>query len=95
MLKTQLLPDCPHLKDVDPIYLPSRAGDVRHSQADINKAQALLGYQPTHSVEDGLHEALRWYTADLLEVQSAAAVGSFSLTPVSSEKLTAVPTSVV
>ncbi len=38
-----------------------RAGDVRHSQADISKAQRLLGYRPTHDLRAGLREALPWY----------------------------------
>ena len=38
-----------------------RAGDVRHSQADIGKARRLLGYQPSHDVRAGLREALPWY----------------------------------
>ena len=44
-----------------PVYRGFRAGDVRHSQADISKAQSLLGYQPTHRIRDGLAEAMRWY----------------------------------
>ena len=40
---------------------PFRPGDVRHSQADISKAQARLGYAPTHRLKDGLNEALDWY----------------------------------
>jgi UDP-N-acetylglucosamine/UDP-N-acetyl-alpha-D-glucosaminouronate 4-epimerase len=65
MLRIRLLPDFPHLKDVAPIYDPFRAGDVRHSQADIKKARALLGYEPTHDVAAGLDEALAWYKANL------------------------------
>jgi UDP-N-acetylglucosamine 4-epimerase len=38
-----------------------RAGDVRHSQADIGKAREWLGYAPTHDVADGLAAALPWY----------------------------------
>jgi UDP-N-acetylglucosamine/UDP-N-acetylgalactosamine 4-epimerase len=38
-----------------------RPGDVRHSQADIGKAQRLLGYQPTHDLRAGLMEAAGWY----------------------------------
>ena len=38
-----------------------RAGDVRHSQADIGKASRLLAYAPTHDVRAGLHEAIGWY----------------------------------
>ena len=44
-----------------PVYGPFRAGDVRHSQADISKARALLGYAPSHDLRAGLREALPWY----------------------------------
>jgi UDP-N-acetylglucosamine 4-epimerase len=40
-----------------------RAGDVRHSQADVGKAQRLLAYAPTHDLRAGLAEALPWYVA--------------------------------
>ncbi len=42
-----------------------RAGDVRHSQADIGKAQRILGYEPTHDIHAGLDEAMAWYAASL------------------------------
>lgn len=38
-----------------------RAGDVRHSQAAIEKARRLLGYSPTHRVDEGIREAMGWY----------------------------------
>jgi len=38
-----------------------RAGDVRHSLADISKAATLLGYQPTHRIGEGLKIAMGWY----------------------------------
>jgi UDP-N-acetylglucosamine 4-epimerase len=44
-----------------PNYRDFRAGDVRHSQADISKAQRLLGYQPTHTILQGLQAAMPWY----------------------------------
>ena len=44
---------------------PFRPGDVRHSQADISKAQARLGYAPTHRLKDGLNEAMDWYLRHL------------------------------
>lgn len=44
-----------------PSYRDFRAGDVRHSQADILKAQRLLGYQPTHTILQGLQAAMPWY----------------------------------
>lgn len=46
-----------------PSYRDFRAGDVRHSQADISKAQRLLGYQPTHTILQGLQAAMPWYLA--------------------------------
>jgi len=44
-------------------HAPPRAGDVRHSRADIARARAELGYEPKVSFEDGLAETLRWYRA--------------------------------
>lgn len=48
-----------------PVYREFRAGDVRHSLADISKAQRLLGYAPTHDIEGGLALAMDWYRANL------------------------------
>ena len=44
-----------------PLYRDFRNGDVRHSQADIGKAQSLLGYAPTHRLAEGVVEAMPWY----------------------------------
>ena len=44
-----------------PLYAEFRAGDVRHSQADISKAQQLLGYAPEYAILDGLKQAMPWY----------------------------------
>ncbi len=60
-MQRQLAPHYPHLADFKPIYRDFRSGDVRHSQADIGKANRLLGYEPTHTIEQGLDEALAWY----------------------------------
>jgi UDP-N-acetylglucosamine/UDP-N-acetylgalactosamine 4-epimerase len=51
----------PALTVPPPVYKDFRAGDVRHSQADIKKAQERLGYAPTYRVHDGLTEAAEWY----------------------------------
>ena len=53
-----------------PVYRDFRAGDVRHSQADIGKAQRLLGYAPTHNIGQGVQAALGWYVND--EARQAA-----------------------
>jgi UDP-N-acetylglucosamine 4-epimerase len=47
----------------EPIYRDFRAGDVRHSLADISKASKLLGYQPTHRIGEGLKVAMKWYVS--------------------------------
>ena len=46
---------------VDPTYLDARQGDVRDSQADISKAERILGYSPKVSFEEGLRQTLAWY----------------------------------
>ena len=60
-LKSHLSPRFPHLRDAAPSYRDFRAGDVRHSLADIGKAQALLGYVPTQRIGAGLGVAMDWY----------------------------------
>ena len=47
-----------------PTYQASRPGDVRHSQADVTKARKLIGYAPTHSIKEGLEEAMEWYVGN-------------------------------
>lgn len=65
MLRESLLPHYPHLQDFRPGYRDFRPGDVRHSEADISKAVRLLGYKPTHSMNQGLLESLDWYRQHL------------------------------
>jgi UDP-glucose 4-epimerase len=48
---------------VEPTYGPLRAGDVRDSQADISKAEQLLGYRPIVDFEEGLRRTVAWYAA--------------------------------
>lgn len=64
MLRQRLLPQSPHLEYFRPVYRDFRAGDVRHSLADINRARLLLGYAPAHRIEQGLDEALTWYKSN-------------------------------
>ena len=52
-------------KDAAPEYRDFRAGDVRHSLADISKANTLLGYSPEFSVKTGLDKAAEWYLKNL------------------------------
>jgi len=46
---------------IDPIYGPDRAGDIKHSNADIFKARKLLGYEPEWSFDRGIKAAIEWY----------------------------------
>jgi nucleoside-diphosphate-sugar epimerase len=46
---------------VEPVYAAARPGDVRDSQADIQKARRTLGYEPSVGFEDGLKKTLEWY----------------------------------
>ena len=65
MLRDRLLQDYPRLKRCEPVHRDFRRGDVLHSQADISKAAALLGYVPSHTIDTGLDAALSWYVANL------------------------------
>lgn len=51
----------PALTVAPPSHGDFRAGDVRHSLADVSKAHRLLGYQATHNVHQGLAQAISWY----------------------------------
>jgi UDP-N-acetylglucosamine 4-epimerase len=64
-IRVVLEPRFPHLRDFKPTYRDFRAGDVRHSLADISKARTLLGYEPSHRIQEGLVEAMDWYVSDL------------------------------
>jgi len=47
------------------IYRDFRAGDVRHSQADISKAEDKLGYVPEYKILDGIVKSMPWYVSFL------------------------------
>lgn len=64
-IKNGLEKQLPELKIKDAIYRDFRAGDIRHSNANISKAKELLGYEPTHNLEQGLKESLAWYIQDI------------------------------
>ncbi len=51
-----------------PNYVDFRAGDVRHSLADISKAKNLLGYNPKFSLKSGLKEATKWYVDNMSKI---------------------------
>ena len=51
--------------DIQPIYGPDRAGDIKHSNADISKARRLLGYDPQWDFQKGIAAAIEWYKENL------------------------------
>lgn len=65
MIRDALAERFPEVRERVPEYSDFRVGDVRHSHADITKARERLGYEPTHSVADGLRESLGWYVDNL------------------------------
>ncbi len=48
-------------REIQPKYEEARPGDIRHSLADITKAQEMLGYRPRISIMDGLQSTIEWY----------------------------------
>lgn len=51
--------------EVEPKFGPDRAGDIKHSNADISKAEKLLGYTPEWSFDKGIQAAIEWYKENL------------------------------
>ena len=45
----------------EPVYVADRPGDIKHSYADISRAERLLGYKPIYSLEEGLRETVDWF----------------------------------
>jgi UDP-N-acetylglucosamine 4-epimerase len=52
-------------KNIKPIFGPERKGDIRHSNADINKAKEMLEYDPDWSFQQGIIEVIDWYKENL------------------------------
>lgn len=65
LIKLELQRLLPDLEIAPPQYQDFRAGDVRHSLADISKAASLLGYAPSHTIAQGMREAMAWYVRHL------------------------------
>ena len=71
-LRARLVGRFVHLTNAKPIFRDFRAGDVRHSLADISKSKELLGYAPQHRVGEGLKEAMAWYVEQQKRVKLSA-----------------------
>ncbi len=61
MIRERLIEWGPTIGGRPALYADFRAGDITHSNADISKAVRLLGYEPTHSVAQGLDETIGWF----------------------------------
>lgn len=61
LVREQVVRCHPAVASVGPVYRDFRAADVPHSHADTSKAQTLLGYQPSHTLREGLEIAAAWY----------------------------------
>lgn len=71
MIRANLQDQFQHLTNAKPVYRDFRSGDVRHSLADIGKANRLLGYHPTHRIGEGLKASMKWYIRHVDEQQDA------------------------
>ena len=65
-IQRTLLSETPTMLKQKPVYRDFRPGDVRHSLADIGQAQRLLGFAPTHSIDEGLSLAMPWYRENVV-----------------------------
>jgi len=65
MIEERLIDRVDDLQKKEPTYRDFRAGDVRHSQADISKAENLLAYKPSHNIGMGMDESMDWYVEKL------------------------------
>jgi UDP-N-acetylglucosamine/UDP-N-acetylgalactosamine 4-epimerase len=74
MMRELLLEKFPELENHQPTYVDFRKGDVRHSQADITKAAKLLGFEPSHRIDEGLRQAMNWYIAHFTPAQEGTGV---------------------
>jgi UDP-N-acetylglucosamine 4-epimerase len=52
-------------KEIQPTFGPDRAGDIKHSNADISKAKSMLGYDPDYNFDTGIELAIEWYKENL------------------------------
>lgn len=65
LLKKYLGQHDEQIKNVEIVHGPNRKGDIPHSLASIEKAKELLGYEPSHRIEEGVKEAVEWYVDNL------------------------------
>lgn len=65
LLKTYLAKHDAAIAEVNIVHGPNRLGDIPHSLASIDKAEKLLNYEPSHTIDGGIEEAMEWYWENL------------------------------
>jgi UDP-N-acetylglucosamine 4-epimerase len=65
LVRDNLAKAYPAVASIQPVHEPPRVGDIAHSQASIDKITAALGYVPTHRVDEGMAETVKWYVREL------------------------------
>ena len=65
LLKKHLSKHDAKIAEVDIVHGPNRKGDIPHSLASVEKAKKLLHYNPTHTIDNGIEEAVEWYWENL------------------------------
>jgi UDP-N-acetylglucosamine 4-epimerase len=63
MIREMVAVHYPKVRTVAPVYREERKGDMKFSQADISKANRLLGYSPLYRVRQGLEKTVAWYVS--------------------------------
>jgi len=81
MIRSLLEAEFPHVHDLSPVHGDARVGDVRLSQADVEKSVRLLGYRPAFGVREGLAQTIRWYVTEATCVSSTESEGLFLARP--------------
>ena len=81
LLAQGLVAQRPGLTVAPPAHRDFRAGDVRHSRADVAKAGSLLGYRPSHDLAAGLAQASAWFAQRLVAGSSLSAARPSSAAP--------------
>lgn len=88
LLRSEVSRHVPTAADSQASYLAFRAGDVRHSRADISKIRSELGYEATHSLAEGLSETVDWFAQQATFGGSAAGVAHRSAKVIASRRAT-------
>lgn len=65
LLKKHLSKHDAKIAEVEIVHGPNRKGDIPHSLASVEKAKSLLNYNPTHTIDNGIEEAVEWYWENL------------------------------